>query len=53
MTPTEIVILGFAVAAFLLVGVPVAVFVWVIWREKRAERSRIEEWEDRFWRQVG
>lgn len=37
----------------LFVSISVAVFYWKRAKERRAERSRIEEHEDRFWRQVG
>ena len=41
------------IALLLLVAVPVAVFYWQRWRERRAEARRIEEHTEEFWRQVG
>lgn len=49
MTWFERLILTAAIVAFLAVAGPVAAYNARLWRERRAERRRIAEWEDRFW----
>lgn len=53
MSPAEAFAILVLAAALLGFTVALLYWGWLSWRERQAQRRRIEEHEDEFWRQVG
>lgn len=53
MTTLETASLVLASIIFLVVAVPVLVFVGKLWFERRAKRRELDEHTDEYWRQIG